>query len=148
MLNGSSPATVTLDMTATLIGSDGDSLPVRAALSYDLSDPYAIHAVLTAPLSPQVVWVFARELLTDGMLGAAGLGDVRIWRTSPEDSCTSPDDQRDVYIGLISPDGEALLKFSGAELVTFVRRTYVQCLPGEENVHVDLDLAIEQLLAS
>jgi hypothetical protein len=140
MLNGSSPATVTVDLMATLVSADGDHLPVLAALRYDRSDPYAIHAVFIAPSGPQVPWVFARELLTNGMLGAAGLGDVRVWRTSP--------DERDVYIGLISSDGEALLNFSGAELATFLGKTYAQCLPGDEHVHLDMDLAIEHLLAS
>jgi hypothetical protein len=161
MPNGSAPATVTLDLTGTLVRADGHHLPVRAALSYDLSDPYAIHAIFTVALSPQVPWVFARELLTNGMRGTAGLGDVRVWRTSPDDQCTSPDDQctspddqctspddqRDVHIGLISPDGEALLHFSGAELARFLSRTYAQCWPGEEHIHVDIDLAIEHLLA-
>lgn len=148
MPNGSSPATVTLDLTATLIRADGDPLPVRAALSYDLSDPYAISAIFTAPSSPQVSWVFARELLTDGMFGAAGVGDVRVWGISPDDQGTSPEDRRDVYIGLVSSDGEALLHFSGTELGRFPTRTYAECSPGDEHVHVDIDLAIEHLLSS
>jgi hypothetical protein len=141
MLNGSSHADVTLNVTATLVLPDGDQLLVWADLRYDLSDPYAIHATFTPPSGLQVPWVFARELLTKGMHGAAGIGDVTVWGISP-------DDQRDVYIALRSPTGEALFQFSGAELASFLGRTYVHCLPGDEHVHLDVDLAIERLLAS
>jgi hypothetical protein len=148
MFNGSPPATVIVDLMATLVSAGGDQVPVWAVLRYDLSDPYAIHAIFTLPSGPPVPWVFARDLLTNGMLGAAGIGDVLVWRTSPDDQRTMPDDQPDVYIGLMSPDGEALLRFSGAELATFLVKSYARCLPGDELAHLDVDLAIERLLAS
>jgi hypothetical protein len=141
MLNGSPAATVSADLMAILVSADGDHLPVRAALCYHLSDPYAIHVTFTNPYGSQIPWVFGRELLVDGMLGSAGVGDVQVW-------CTSPDDQHDVYISLISLDGEALLQFSGAALASFLGKTYAECLPGDEPLHLDVDVAITRLLAS
>ncbi len=66
---------------------------------------------------------------------------MRVWRSSQPDS-------PHVYIGLISSDGEALLQVSSAALATFLRRSYAQCWPGEEDAHLDTDLVIENLLAS
>ena len=141
-MNGrSASTTITLDLTMHQVTADGDDVPVRATLRYDVSDPYAVHATFFAPSGPPVTWVFARELLTNGVLGAAGQGDVRVWRSSQQDS-------PHVYIGLISSDGEALLQVSSAALATFLRRSYAQCWPGEEDVHLDTDLVIEHLLAS
>ncbi len=141
MVHRPSTATVTLDLTATLVSIDGQHLPMPAALRYDISDPYAVHATFSAPSSPRVSWVFARELLTNGMLGAAGLGDVTVWRSSP-------DDQSDVYVGLASSDGDALLHLPGAAIAQFLEKTYAHCPPGDEHVHMDVDLVIEHLLAS
>jgi hypothetical protein len=141
MVHRQSAATVTLDVTAELVSIDGDRLPLAAVLSYTVSDPYAVHATFSAPSCPQVSWVFARELLTNDMPGPAGLGDVTVWRSSPEDDC-------DVYVGLVSPDGEALLHIPGAAIATFLEKTYAQCPPGQEHLHMDLDLEIEHLLAS
>ena len=141
MFNGPPAATVTVDLMAILVSADGDHLPVRAALSYHLSDPYAIHVAFTSPYGPQIPWVFGRELLVDGMLGSGGVGDVQVW-------CTSPDDQLDVYISLISVHSEALLQFSGAALAAFLGMTYAECLPGDEPLHLDVDVAITRLLAS
>ena len=87
-------------------------------------------------------WVFARELLTHGVLAHAGQGDVRVWR-STEDEFSDV-----VYIGLVSPEGEALVQLSGTALASFLRKTYATCWPGEEPDHLDLDLTIEHLLAS
>jgi hypothetical protein len=140
MTDRSPSTTVTLDLTMQQVTADGDAVPVRAALRYDVADPYAVHATFFAASGPPVTWVFARELLTNGVLGAAGQGDVRVWRSS------EPDDQH-VYIGLIASGGEALLQVSSAALTTFLRRSYAQCWPGEEHIHLDTDLAIENLLA-
>jgi hypothetical protein len=141
-MTGRSPSTtVTLDVTMQQVTADGDDVPVRAALRYDVADPYAVHATFFAASGPPVTWVFARELLTNGVLGAAGQGDVRVWRSSQPDA-------PHVYLGLISTDGEALLQVSSAALATFLRRTYAQCWPGEEHTYLDTDLAIENLLAS
>lgn len=135
-----SAAPVTLDLTATYMSTDGDHIPFPVSLGYDLSDPYAVWATFSVPSGPLVTWVFARELLTEGMLGAAGIGDVTVWRSSHED-------QSEVYIGLASPDGEALIQVPSAAIATFLEKTYVQCPPGDEHVHLDMDLAIEHLLA-
>jgi hypothetical protein len=136
-----SPATVTLDVTAMLVSGDGTDVPVRAALRYHLSDPYAVHATFTAASDPDVTWVFARDLLTEGVLDRAGQGDVRVWRSADED-------RQDVFLRLRSPQGQAILRVPGAALSAFLRRSFEQCWPGDEHAHLDTDRAIESLFAS
>ena len=137
---GSYPETVVLDLTAMLVADDGAGIPVHAVFRYDVSDPYAVRAAFSSPASPMVTWIFARELLTHGVLDVAGQGDVQVWRAAGE--------PHDVCIGLNSPDGHAILQVSGAALSTFLRKTFALCWPGEEDVHLDTDQAIEPLLAS
>jgi len=132
---------VSLDLTVWSLTDNGDEVPVVAALRYDLSDPYAVHATFTTGSRGPVPWVFARELLTDGVVGAAGLGDVRVWRS------TAPGGP-DVYIGLVTADGQALLLVPTEALATFLDRTYELCPPGDESAYLDTDLVIENLLAS
>jgi hypothetical protein len=53
-----------------------------------------------------------------------------------------------VFIGLTSPDGEALLQASTKELVDFLARSYSLCPQGQERDYLDVDRAIEVLLTS
>jgi hypothetical protein len=53
-----------------------------------------------------------------------------------------------VFIGLTSPDGEALLQAPTRDLVDFLGRTYALCAQGQEEQHLDVDSAIQALLAS
>jgi hypothetical protein len=135
------PAAVATDLTAVLLSDDHDGVLVRATLRYDVSDPYAVHAVFATGSGPSVPWVFARELLTNGVFDIAGDGDVQVWRTDEPE-------RHDVFIGLSSPDGRALLQVSGTALAEFLTRTYALCLPGDETLHLDTDHVIERLLAS
>jgi hypothetical protein len=134
-----SAATVTLEMTAQLLVGEGQDLPVRAVFRYDLADPYAVRATFSARATEAVSWLFGRDLLTCGVLGTAGDGDVQIW------SC--PDREAGVFIALMSPDGEAVLQVPHLPLEAFLRRTYDHCPPGNERTHLDIEKTISKLLA-
>ncbi len=52
-----------------------EGAPLFAEMSYSLDDPYAV----TCDFGAQGVWVFARDLLSDGFTtGSSGDGDVRV----------------------------------------------------------------------
>jgi len=74
-------ATVTADLELRLVVPGGPSLPVMAGLRYDSVDPWAVRVAFeTGGEGDGVVeWLFARQLLTDGIAGACGEGDVRVW---------------------------------------------------------------------
>jgi hypothetical protein len=110
-------------------------------LHYDVSDPYAVHATFRTGQGEGVSWVFARELLTLGVHRPSGDGDVRVWPSWSSGAEV-------VFIGLTSPDGEALLQAPTRDLVDFLGRTYALCAQGQEEQHLDVDSAIQALLAS
>ena len=140
-MNGWAPSTVTREMTVQLVAPGDANLPMPVVLHYDVCDPYAVHATFRTGQGDGVSWVFARELLTLGVHRAAGDGDVRVW---PSWSAG----REVVFLGLTSPDGEALLQAPTRQLVDFLGRTYALCAQGQEEDHLDVDAAIEALLAS
>ena len=59
----------------------------------------------------------------------------------------SEDSGRAVYVALRSPDGEALLRLSADVLVQFLGRTYGVVPEGQESLFLDVDRAIDRLIA-
>lgn len=55
------------------------SVTLTCELSYDVQDPLAVGLVLNVGGVRPVRWVFARELLADGIVARAGEGDVAVW---------------------------------------------------------------------
>ncbi|MFF0205783.1 SsgA family sporulation/cell division regulator [Streptomyces sp. NPDC005017] len=81
---------------------DGEPVPVQ--LCYRTADPFAVTAVFNHGTDQQTEWVFARELLIDGLHQSAGIGDVVVW-PSPDE----PSGRQRIFIRLRPPEGEALL---------------------------------------
>ena len=61
-----------------LIAPDAAPVPVKVELSYSSRDPYAVQASFRTGHDSTVDWVFARDLLADGLVDSAGTGDVRV----------------------------------------------------------------------
>jgi hypothetical protein len=116
----------------------GASLPVRAGMRYDLSDPYAVHVEFRTGDEP-VVWTFARQLLTDGVARMVGDGDVKVWPSREGE-------ERLVCIALSSPSGRALFEVPLGDVVSFLTRTYELVPTGLESDHLDLDSELALLL--
>ncbi|KID30070.1 SsgA family sporulation/cell division regulator [Prauserella rugosa] len=113
-------------------------VPVKVELRYDTQDPYAVIAAFRTGRAGWVEWVFARDLIADGLLADAGDGDVHI-RPSTEDP-------ESVLIELTSPSGHAMFEASAEELADFLDRTYDVVLPGNEHLWVDVDEALTRLI--
>ena len=78
-MNGRVNATVSCELHLRLVVSGDSSLPVPAGLRYETTDPYAVHATFHTGGGETVDWVFARDLLSEGLLRPSGAGDVRVW---------------------------------------------------------------------
>ncbi len=134
---------VTADMQLRLVVPGSSALPVRAGMRYDVSDPYAVLVSFhTGPADGEggdVEWTFARQLLTDGVAGQVGEGDVQVW---PSTSAGSPV----VCLALSSPSGKALFEIPLSHLVDFLGRTYAAVPTGQESMHVDVDAELALLL--
>ena len=139
----SRPTTVSSELQLRLIVPGATSLPVRAALNYDVEDPYAVQVAFytgsAAGNSDIVEWTFARQLLGDGVHEQCGEGDVQVWPSTE-------DGQSVVCLSLSSPSGRALFEVPLGELVEFLARTYKAVPNGSESEHLDVAAELAMLL--
>lgn len=120
-----------------LLGS-GTDVRVQASLMFYADDPYAVHVAFhTREDQEDVEWMFARQLLSTGLLMPTGDGDVRIWPGPEETGAT--------YLELRSPNGQAVFQARRAALVDFILRSYVVVPPGCESGYLDLDAELALL---
>jgi hypothetical protein len=123
-----------------LVGPPNPPVPVQVEMRYDTRDPYAVQAAFRTGRAGWVEWVFSRDLLTEGLLGAAGSGDVRI---RPAEG-----DAESVEIELSSPSGHATFRAASREVSEFLARTHEIVAPGCEDDWLDLEHALGLLLSS
>jgi hypothetical protein len=123
---------------ARLITAEEQELPVPATLRYVSQDPLAVHLDFPAEVSLEesgVTWTFARSLLSEGLQGPAGSGDVHIW----------PCGRARTVMEFHSPYGLALLQFDTAALRRFLARTYAVVGAGREDVTEALEEGLSSL---
>ncbi|MEY9965785.1 hypothetical protein ABIA33_003835 [Streptacidiphilus sp. MAP12-16] len=128
------------ELRVNLILSPERSVPVPARLTYRASDPYAVHITFHLGQDCPVTWVFARELLVEGVFRACGHGDVRIWPTRLGG-------RNVVCFALSSPAGNALLEAPAATVAAWLEHTLELVPPGREEAGTDVDGALAALLA-
>ena len=135
-------STVTAELELRLVVPGGPSLPVLANLRYESNDPWAVRvAFQTGGEGDGVVeWMFARQLLTDGVGAAVGEGDVRVWPALHGA-------ERVVNLAMASPSGAALFEMDRDGLIEFLQQTYVAVPTGSESEVVDLDAELAQLFS-
>lgn len=136
------PTSVSSQLQLRLVVPGAASLPVRAGLRYDVSDPYAVSVAFHtggSADSDSVEWTFARSLLTEGVTAPVGDGDVQVW---PSTSASGPV----VCLSLSSPSGKALFEVPLPELAEFLGQTYAAVPTGSESDHVDVDAELALLL--
>ncbi|MFD7444124.1 SsgA family sporulation/cell division regulator [Streptomyces sp. NPDC059909] len=128
------------ELELKLVLSPERSIPVPARLTYRTADPYAVHMTFHIGSEHPVNWTFARELLVEGVFRPCGHGDVRIWPTKVEG-------RKVILIALTSPDGDALLEASAAQVSAWLERTLRAVPPGAESEQLGIDEALAELLA-
>ena len=131
---------VDVDVSLRLRTTSGPGLPVPASLHYGADDPYAIHAVFRGG-DTDVEWVFARDLLREGLVAPAGDGDVQVR------PCECADGRARVLLRLSSPDGNAELEADEADVRRFLRRADTLVPPGRESRHLDIDELVARLVS-
>ena len=108
-----------------LIAPDAPVVSVKVDLTYNSRDPYAVQASFRTGNGTAVDWVFARDLLHDGLISPAGTGDVKVQ--------PMPDDPNRVQLELSSPSGHAVFTTCAYALGEFLHRTY-DAVPGGTRV--------------
>lgn len=122
----------------SMVGADVPVL-MTAELEYHADDPYAVTAVFHTGEAP-VTWVFARDLLDEGLVHEVGHGDVQI--VPARDSLGT----HTIQLRLSSPDGIAVLEASADAVLEFLGRSYALVPPGAESQHLDIESALADLL--
>jgi len=117
-------------------------LPMIAHLEYRADDPYAVAAAFDTGEDEPVRWVFARDLLDEGLVNPAGDGDVRVVPGRNDWG------EHTVALQLTSPDGVAVLEASAEDVLAFLEQSYALVPPGTESEHCDLDAALAMLLGA
>ena len=130
---------VSRTLALELIDATGEASRLDGELEYTSGDPFAVVAVFRTSHSP-IRWVFARDLLAEGLFAPVGDGDVHVW------PCLDTRGQAVVLIELNSPDGEALLQASSRDVSEFLQHTFELVPRGAEELQLDLDHTLLQLL--
>ncbi|MEU5885103.1 SsgA family sporulation/cell division regulator [Spirillospora sp. NPDC047279] len=133
-----SSTTVSAELGLRLVVPDRTTVPLLAGLEYAADDPYAIRMAFYVGNDEPVEWIFARELLTVGIVRKVGDGDVEVWPTGDNDTILN--------IALSSPFGNALFEVPLSPLADFLHRTYQVVPAGQESEFVDMDAELENLL--
>ncbi|MFE9095699.1 SsgA family sporulation/cell division regulator [Streptomyces sp. NPDC007264] len=112
---------------------------IPAMLHYDRRDPFAVRMTFPAPATlegVEVCWTFARELLTAGLEGPEGHGDVRV----------RPYGYDRTVLEFHAPEGTAVVHVHSDEVRRFLERTTELVPVGVEHLHVDLDRDLAELI--
>ncbi|GAA4155798.1 SsgA family sporulation/cell division regulator [Actinomadura keratinilytica] len=137
-----SSTTVSAELGLRLVVPDRTTVPLLAGLEYAADDPYAIRMAFHVGDGDPVEWIFARELLTVGIVRRAGDGDVQVWPTGPDE------DDGTLNLALSSPFGNARFVVPLSPLADFLHRTYKVVPAGREPEFIDIDAELENLLWS
>lgn len=132
----SSPTTLISCSVPTLITVDEDFDAIPTKLSYDSADPFAVTLTSTSSNS-EVQWVFARDLLRDGLAGQTGEGDVKIHP-----------DAGAIVLELNSGDGSAKLECARRSIEGFVDDIYSAVPEGSECQSQCLDGWLAELVGN
>jgi Streptomyces sporulation and cell division protein, SsgA len=78
-----SSSTVSAEVGLRLVTTPQTIVPLTGSLFYSRQDPYAVRIAFHAGLEEPVEWIFARDLLSRGIQGRQGIGDVQVRPPGP-----------------------------------------------------------------
>jgi len=128
---------------ALVVPQEEATIPLVSTFSYAKDDPYAVRIAFHVGLDRPVEWNFARELLSEGIDGPQGLGDVRVWPSAPLKASLAA---TLLNVQLSSPAGRAQFTAPIRMVDDFLRRTYDLVPAGRESTCIDLESGLARLL--
>lgn len=132
------PTAVTAELLMRMVVDSDRTIDVPCELEYRSDEPYAVRATFRTGAA-DIEWMFARDLILEGMQRPSGEGDIVIW---PENHGAEPL----ILLALNSPTGQAVLESDRAHIEHFVRRTFDIVAVGDEGTTVDVDRCIDRIL--
>jgi len=137
-MSRSIPTAVTAELTLRMVVDSDRTIEVPCEFEYRSDEPYAVCATFRTGAA-DIEWMFARDLMLEGLQRPSGEGDVVIW---PENHGDVPL----VLLALNSPTGQAVLECDRAHVEHFIRRTFDIVAVGEEGSTVGVDRCIDLIL--
>jgi hypothetical protein len=138
-----SSTTVSAELGLRLVVPQQTIVPLVASLYYSKEDPYAIRIAFHVGLDEPVEWIFARDLLSNGIESREGLGDVVVW---PSSGSVDGQPGTVLNIELSSPFGQAHFEAPIKEISDFLARTHAIVPAGDETDFVDVETGLTELL--
>lgn len=132
--------TIHHEQVAALLPTAGaDRLtPVSTRWTYDTEEPYAMTVAFATERGRWVEWVFARDLLIEGLTEPSGEGDLRI----------GPDpDPELLMLEIHAPSGSAAFTLDREDTADFLASTLDLVPAGSESAHFDVDRLLAELSA-
>ncbi|HEX3789831.1 MAG TPA: SsgA family sporulation/cell division regulator [Pseudonocardiaceae bacterium] len=114
----------------------GASTPVRTRWSYRADEPFAVTVAFCAERGRWVEWVFARDLLIDGLSRPAGIGDLRVRPGADRDS---------LVLEISSTGGNAVFELDRESTEEFLATTLTLVPAGDEDDYFDADRLVEEI---
>lgn len=139
--SGHTLSDVALDITVECMDERGIRHEIDTVLGYRSSDPFAV-AMTFVTSDGNLVWTFGRDLLARGTESPVGEGDVHV---APAIGLSG---RAMVSIELSSPDGHLVLLARASDVNAFLVRTLAVVPMGTESDFFDVDMLINQVLAS
>jgi hypothetical protein len=124
---------------ARLVAAAPRMQSIPAMLHYDRRDPFAVRMTFPAPATLEgvdVCWTFSRELLTAGLEGPEGHGDVRV----------RPYGYDRTVLEFHAPEGTAVVHVRSKAIRHFLAATNVLVPVGLEHLQLDLDHDLAELM--
>jgi len=132
-------AIVAAELGLRLVVPEHGGVPLTASLYYRGDDPYAIRMAFHVGTDDPVEWIFARDLLAEGLDRVVGDGDVRVWPSTAA--------HRDVLnLALSSPFGQAHFEAPLTAMTGFLLRTFEVVPAGREGEFIDIDGELNDVL--
>ena len=137
MTTGPLPTIVTTEMNLKLVLTAERSVTVLALFDYAAHEPFSVRATFRTS-EGDVNWVFARDLLAEGLRKPVGDGDIAVW--------PSKNASGDIFcLSLSSPSGQALMEAPREQIEEFLMQ-----FNGEGIQHIallcdDLVAAVDRL---
>jgi hypothetical protein len=132
-------ATVSAELGLSLVVPEHGAVPLVASLCYGAADPYAIRMAFHVGTDDPVEWIFSRDLLSAGLGGPTGEGDVQVWPGEVHGIAV-------LNIALSSPFGQAHFEAPMISIADFLNRTYGLIAAGCESDFINIDGELDELL--
>lgn len=132
-------------MTATTIHHEhiaalrtqGQPVPVSTRWTYRADEPFAITVAFATERGRWVEWIFARDLLIDGLSAPSGEGDLRV---APHE-----EDEDLLLMEIHSPTGSATFELDRDDTEDFLAHSLELVPVGAESTRFDIDRLLAEL---